>query len=173
MDCFIYKLADYCIPKDYQQAPLQLIFTIKPDGQHKARLVIGCHHIDSSACNTYSLKVKTLNLQLLQLTAAANCLSSLIASIGNAFINAYTNKKVYCIVGPEFRCLGKEGCILIVNRSVYGLKTSAEWWHSFFADTLRSLGFESTRFNRDIWMFDRGDGYGYICTHVDDFTIFA
>ena len=43
------------------------------------------------------------------------------------------------------------------------------------ADFLRSLGFSATRYDRDVWMRAReeGDGYDYICTHVDDFKIVA
>jgi Reverse transcriptase (RNA-dependent DNA polymerase) len=110
---------------------------------------------------------------LLELIAAANSLSCLVGDVGNAFISALTNKKVYCIAGPDFRCLGKEGCILIVHRSLYGLKTSAKRWHALFADTLHSFGFQPTRFDRDGWFHDRSDGFDYICTHVDNFKIFA
>jgi hypothetical protein len=37
------------------------------------------------------------------------------------------------------------------------------------------MGFESSRADQDVWLRcrDDGSGYDYICTHVDDFTIFA
>jgi hypothetical protein len=40
---------------------------------------------------------------------------------------------------------------------------------------LRSMGFASLRADSDVWLRCREDnsGYDYICTHVDDFTIFA
>ena len=43
------------------------------------------------------------------------------------------------------------------------------------ADLLRTLDFMTSRFNRDVWMRLRNDKseYDYICTHVDDFKIFA
>jgi hypothetical protein len=110
---------------------------------------------------------------LLELIAAANGLSCLVGDVGNAFINTLTKEKVYCIAGPKFRCLGKEGCILIVHHSLYGLKTSAEQWHALFMDTLRSLGFQPTRFDQDVWFHDCSDGYDYICTHIDEFKIVA
>ncbi len=140
-----------------------MIFTVKPDGRHKARLVLGGHQVDSSCYDTYASMVKSLSVCLLELIASANHLTTLVGDVRNAFINAVTKEKVYCaycIAGPEFRFLGKEGCILIVHRLLYGLKTSAERWHS-------------TRFDRGIWIHDRGDGYDYICTHVDDFKISA
>ena len=38
-----------------------------------------------------------------------------------------------------------------------------------------SLGFKPTRYDRDVWLkpCPTGNGYDYICTHVDDFKIIA
>jgi hypothetical protein len=68
-----------------------------------------------------------------------------------------------------------EGKTLIVVKFLYGLKSSAERWWAHFADMLRSMGFASLRADSDVWLRCREDnsGYDYICTHVDDFTIFA
>jgi hypothetical protein len=65
-----------------------------------------------------------------------------------------------------------EGKTLIVVKSLYGLKSSAERWRAHFADTLRSMGFMSSRADPDVWLRCREDesGYDYICTHVDDFA---
>jgi hypothetical protein len=42
-----------------------------------------------------------------------------------------------------------------------------------FSDSLRELGFKPTLFDRDVWIKDAGNHYEYICTHVDEFCIFA
>jgi Reverse transcriptase (RNA-dependent DNA polymerase). len=65
--------------------------------------------------------------------------------------------------------------IAIIVHALYGLTTSAEHYRTLFADFLRGLGFVPTRYDRDVWMRLResGDGYDYICTHVDDFKIVA
>lgn len=42
-----------------------------------------------------------------------------------------------------------------------------------FSDSLRALGFKPTRYDRDVWIREADDHYEYICTHVDDFCIFA
>ena len=47
--------------------------------------------------------------------------------IGNAYLKAYTSKKLYIITGPEFGEL--EGHILIISKALYGLKTSRLRWH--------------------------------------------
>jgi hypothetical protein len=92
--------------------------------------------------NTYASTVKTLSVRLLHLIAETNDLTALSGDLGNAFVNSFTNEKVYCRAGPEFGPL--EGKTLIVVKSLYGLKSSAERWRAHFADTLRSMGFESS-----------------------------
>ena len=73
--------------------------------------------------------------------------------------------------GPEFGT--KEGSTVIINKALYGLKTSSERWYAHFADTLRGFGFKQSRFDRDVWMrLDKENKlYEYVCTHVDDFMI--
>ena len=44
--------------------------------------------------------------------------------IGNAFLNGKTREKVYIIAGPEFGP-ELEGKRLLIDKSLYGLKTSA------------------------------------------------
>jgi hypothetical protein len=38
-------------PEGYQEAPLRMIFSVKPDLRRKARLVIGGHKVDSTEYN--------------------------------------------------------------------------------------------------------------------------
>ncbi|MGH7955002.1 MAG: reverse transcriptase domain-containing protein, partial [Gloeomargaritales cyanobacterium] len=160
-------------PSNYQFAPLQMIFTVKSDLRRKARLVVGGHVVDSGDLPTYASTVKGMSVRLLFLIAAINKLDVLSADIGNAFVNAYTSEKIYTRAGPEF---GEHvGKLVEIIKALYGLKTSARQFHAHLADSLRSLGFKSTRFNPDVWYRDRGDGtgYDYICTHVDDLLVFA
>ena len=174
LNCFRVQERQNWNPRDegYQYAPLRLIFDVKSDGRRKARLVVGGHVVRCDL-NTYASTVKTLSVRLLHVIAEANGLTPLCGDVGNAFVNSFTNEKVYCRAGPEFGPL--EGKTLIVVKSLYGLKSSAERWRAHFADTLRSMGFVSSRADSDVWLRCREDetGYDYICTHVDDFTIFA
>jgi hypothetical protein len=88
-------------------------------------------------------------------------------------VNAFTNELVYAITAPKFR--EHEGKTVIIRKALYGLCTSAERWHSHFADTLWSLGFKQTRFDNDVWIrlnIDK-DVYDYLYTHVDNFMICA
>ena len=199
LEVFRYFPADHKPGSDFQYAPLRMVFDVKSDLRRKARLVVGGHVIDASHLNSYASVVKGQSVRLLQVIADANGLDCLCGDVSNAFVNAYTNEKIYCRAGPEFG--DREGCIVIIDKALYGLVTSAERWHAHFSDSLRSLGFVPTRYDRDVWIRDRqaqhdvlnptgGDtsdtdsddevpdvtaapGYDYICTHVDDFKIVA
>ena len=137
-------------------------------------MVAGGHLIDILDNSVYSSTVKAISVHLLHVIAHRHKLQQLCGDVGNAFVNAFTKEKVYAIAGPEF---GKEreGQVVIIVKALYGLATSAERWHSFFADFLRSLGFVPTRYDQDVWikLADDKKSYEYICTHVDDFMIVA
>ena len=109
-------------------------------------------------------------MKLLQVIVHKANLGILCGDIGNAYVNAYTNEKVYAIAGDEF---GKstKGSIVIIVRALYGLRTSSECWHAHLADTLRGFNFKPTRYNNNVWIrqYEDGDCYDYICIHVNDF----
>jgi hypothetical protein len=161
-------------PKEYQFAPLHMVFDVTTDLRHKARLVIGGHVVDSSEHSGYSSVVKMTSIRLLNIIAKAQGLEVLAGDAGNAYLNASTRKKIYTRCGLEF---GPEmvGRIAIVEKSLYGLKSSGNRWHAHFANTLYAMGFMPTRYDPDVWYRLREDdsGYDYISTYVDDFMITA
>ena len=112
-------------------------------------------------------------MRLLDLLADAWNKEVLTGDIGNAFIQSNTKEKIYTRFGDEFGDL--KGCLAIIVRALYGLTTSAERFRSRFANLLRTMGFKSCRYDRDLWMIPcpTGNGYDYICTHLDDFKIVA
>ena len=67
-----------------------------------------------------------------------------------------------------------EGELLIVEKALYGLKSSGAAFRSFLAETFDSMGFRSSIADPDIWMrpsvkHDNGEEYyEYIVCYVDD-----
>jgi hypothetical protein len=49
------------------------------------------------------------------------------ADVGNAYLEVKTKEKVYIIGGPEFGPL--EGHTLLVDKALYGLRSSGLRWH--------------------------------------------
>ncbi len=106
--------------------------------------------------------------------AALNDLQVLGADIGNAYLNAPTQEKVYSTAGKEFG--SHAGEFIIIVRALYGLKSSGAAWRSHLALTLTSLGYTSCLADPDVWF--RGatklDGtayYEYLLVYVDDMLI--
>ena len=64
-----------------------------------------------------------------------NGLKCCAGDVGNAFLNGYTKEKIYIVVGPEFDH-ALAGRVLIIVRSLYGLRTSAASFHEHLADNL-------------------------------------
>ncbi len=56
----------------------------------------------------------------------------------------------------------------MVDKALYGLRTSGARFHAKFDDTLRKLGFTPTYADPNVWIRDAGDCYEYVVTYVDD-----
>ena len=122
--CFRFEKPGYKLPDEYQYAPLHLVFEVKQDLRRKMRLVILGNKVDSCGLSTRATVVKGISVRLLSIIAHRDNLKELCGDIGNAFIQAKTNEKIYTRCGSAFG--SREGCIAIIVRALYGLTTSAE-----------------------------------------------
>ena len=91
---------------------------------------------------------------------------SLHGDVGNAYLEAYTTEKVSVRAGPEFGPL--EGHLLVIEKALYGLRTSGARFHAKFADALRAMGFTPTYADPNVWIRDAGDVYEYVVVYIDD-----
>lgn len=174
LDCFEYKDAGFHPGEGWQETSLHMVFDVKHDLRRKSRLVAGGHLVDLIDTPYYSSTVKSISVQLLHVIAHKEGLIELCGDIGNAFPNAYTSEKVWVPkAGAEFG--ENAGKAIVIRKALYGLRSSAERFHTHLADTLRTFGFKQTRFDCDVWIRLRegSDTYEYICTHVDDFMILS
>ena len=134
-------------PPGYQYIKYQFVFDVKYNLKRKARLVArgDMTNIDEeNYCGVVNMETLFLSI----FVAIHNDLPCIAADVGNAYLNGHTNEKVYFVAGPEF---GKyEGCILVVKKALYGLKTSGARWHEKFSETLRGIGFLPTKTHTDL-----------------------
>ena len=174
LNCFDFHPPDFKPDKDSQEGRLTMIFEVKQDGRHKGRLVCNGHKIDPRGISTRSTVVKGISVRLLDVIAHRDGLEIIHGDVGNAFITADCLEKIHARAGKEFGP-EKEGCVVTLNKALYGLRTSSRAYRETFAKFLRHLGFVSTRYDRDVWMRlrEEGNGYDYLCTHVDDFKVVA
>ncbi|MEM7375757.1 MAG: reverse transcriptase domain-containing protein [Bacteroidota bacterium] len=161
-------------PSDSKLIPLRMIFAVKMDFTRKARLVAGGHMTDPPTSSTYSSVAARDSVRIIFLIAGHNKIPVTMADIGNAYLNAPTSERVHAVAGPEFGQY--EGCIVIIVRALYGLRSAGASWHSHLSDTLRSLKFASSNADHDVWMraaVDRNSQpyYEYVVVYVDDLLI--
>ena len=164
-------------PKGYQFAPLHMVYDVKEGGVGKARFVAGGHVVDSSRYAIYASVLKSEHFRMLLAIADANQLHVVTGDIGGAYLNARTSEKVYSIAGKQFK--EDEGRVILIEKALYGLRTSAAQWWKHLAGTLRSIGFQNSSVDDNVWMHPVLDDennvirYDYICVHVDDFAVFS
>jgi hypothetical protein len=156
-------------PAGYKKMTVRLVFDVKHDIRHKARLVAGGHLTDPPKDSVYLGVVSLQSLRLVALFAELKGLQLWAADVGNAYLEGLTKEKVFVIAGPEFGDL--EGHILLIHKALYALCTSGARWHEHFANILRDLGFTPCKADPDVWMKKCGTHYEYICVYVDDLAI--
>ena len=158
-------------PPGYKRITVRFVYAVKHDGRHKARLVAGGHLTDAPVDSVYSGVVNLRTLRMIIFLSELNGLHLHAADVGNAYLEAKTKEKVYIIADASFGEL--EGHTLIIDRALYGLRSSGLRWHQRFADTLRDMNFEISKADNDVWIRRNGDVYEYIAVYVDDLCIAA
>ncbi|KAL7570793.1 hypothetical protein ACA910_014422 [Epithemia clementina (nom. ined.)] len=160
-------------PEGYKKIRVNLVFAVKHDGRHKARLVADGHLNRNTTEGAYSGVVSLRSLRIVMFLSELNALKLWGADIGNAYLEAYTEEKIFILAGPEFG--ERKGHILIISKALYGLRTSGARWHDRLFDVMREMGFSPSKNDPDIWMRLSKDGevYEYSAVYIDDLAIVA
>ena len=112
-------------------------------------------------------------LRLVIFLGKLNNLELLRADIGNAYLEAVTEEKLYIVPGPEFE--DWEGYILTFSEVLYGLKSSGKRWAETLHDILKDMDFEPSRADQCKLLKKnlKHNLYEYIAVYVDDLCIAA
>ena len=157
----------------FKEITCHTIFDIKLDGKftRKARFVANGSKVEWPKSMTYSSVVSRESVRIAFLVAALNGLEVSACDISGAYLNAPAGEKVWFVGPAEVGEL--KGCVLIVVRALYGLKSSAKAWRTFFSNSLAEMGYTSCRADPDVYMKKQCDKEGnkywsYMLVYVDD-----
>jgi Reverse transcriptase (RNA-dependent DNA polymerase) len=128
-----------------------MVFDIKADLTRKSRVVSGGHQTEVPKESVYSSVVSCDSVRLALMLATLNGLSVLSAEVQNAYLNAPTKEKCYCITGPEFG-QDKVGRPVLIVQALYGLRSSGARWMDHLAETIRTMRFRACLADPDVWM---------------------
>ena len=156
-------------PPGYKRIRVHMVYDAKASGLFKARLVVDGNLTELPAESVYLSVVSLRSVRIIAFLAELNGLLLWATDVGNAYIESFTSEKVYVIAGEEFGDL--EGHTLVIERALYGLRTSGRMWAERFAEVLTQMGFFPCMADNDVWMRDAGDHYEYIGVYVDDLEI--
>jgi hypothetical protein len=164
---FTEEKAKELLKQGYQFIKLMMVYDVKHDGRYRARLV-ATGNMTRPGSDAYSLVVSLRTLRLAMLLGELNGLKLMVGDITSAYLMALTQELIFFKAGPEF--MEKAGHLMVVRKSLYGLRTSGKAWHDLLFDTLSDMGFKPSLADPDIWMRSNGRCYEYVCSYVDDLT---
>ena len=159
------------MPPGYKRIPYHCIYDVKFDGRRKCRLVAGGHRTDPPKEDIYSGVVSMEAVRLGFILARMNGLQVCAGDVGNAFLYGKTREKVFVIAGEEFG--ENAGKRMIIDRSLYGLKSSSARFHEHLSVRLRQMGYRPSKADPDLWLKKVGDHYEYVARFVDDVISFS
>ena len=119
-----------------------MIFDIKLDFTQKARFVAGGRTTSAPTSMTYSSVVARDSVRLVLLHAALNDIDLLAADIGNAYLYTQCRERIWTIAGTEFDELW--GSVLIIEKALYGLKSSGAAWRAILRQIVLEMEFCDT-----------------------------
>jgi hypothetical protein len=138
----------------------------------QARLVAGGNWTVNDKEDIYSGVVRMDTVRIGFFLGELYGLSCCACDIRNAFLHGKTKEKVYTTAGPEFG-VDLYGKNLIIDKSLYGLKTCAARFHEHLSESLLRLGFKKTKHDPDLWMVYKSSHYEYLAKYVDDILIWS
>jgi hypothetical protein len=118
------------------------------------------HLTDVLLESVYSGGVSLYGFRLVLFLSELNGMELWATDVGNAYLEDVNYEMVFIMAGPEFEEL--EGHIIVIIKTLYGLRISDARWHDRFADCIMFLGFFPCKSYPNIWMRNNGEIYEYL-----------
>ena len=156
-------------PVGYTLIRIHIVFDVKHDGRHRARVVAGGYLTPIPTESVYAEVVSLRGMRAITFIAELNGLELWQTDVSSAYLEAVTTEKVAIVAGPDFG--ERAGHILVVFKALYGLRFSGKLFGELLFEVLESLGFTPCKLEPQIWMKRNEDLYDYVATYVDDLLL--
>ena len=128
---------------DFKKIKVKFVFDCKVDGCRKGHLVAWGDMTPEPEELVYSSVATLCSLCIIIFLAELNGLNLMQGDIRNAYLESYTQEKVYFIAGPEF---GQDvGCTFIIDKALYELQSSSLHFHERLSKVLHTLNFDGQK----------------------------
>jgi hypothetical protein len=166
-----WELAD--LPRGHSAITIKWVFKLKRDEagaivKHKARLVardfVQREGIDFD--DTFTPRVRLLFALVAQEGWRVHHMD-----VKSAFLNGDLKEEVYVHQPPGFTIPGKEGKVLRLRKTLYGLRQAPRAWNAKLDSTLKGMGFRQSP--HEVAIYRRGNGGNTLLVgvYVDDLVI--
>jgi hypothetical protein len=131
--------------------------------------VLGNLQTDEDAPHTYSPTASSAAFHILMQISATEDLELRHLDVNQAFLQADIDGVVYIEQAEGFKVPGKEDYIILLNKSLYGLRQAPFLWYNTLREYLASIDFSSSP--ADAFYKKTPMGKLIVLVHVDDFAV--
>ena len=154
---------------EYKKIKIRFVFDVKADGRRKGTLVSRGGMTPEPDEAVYSSVATLRSLRIVIFLAELNGLNLMQGDVGNAYLESYTQDKVYFIARPEFG--HHAGTSFVIEKALYGLCSSGLRFHEHLSKVLQGFDFICSHVGPDVWMRDAGNAWEYIMVYIDDIIV--
>ena len=166
------------LPRDRRAIGCKWVFRVKENADGtlnklKARLVAkGFHQTPGfDFSETFSPVVKPTTVRIILTLALAQGWRVAQLDVNNAFLNGELTEEVYMVQPQGFEVSGMDNKVCRLHKAIYGLKQAPRAWFETLHAALRSLGFESAKSDKSLFIKQTGSDTMYILVYVDDILV--
>ena len=124
----------------YKKIKVRFVFDAKADGRRKGHLGAWGDMMPEPEEAMYSSVAALCSLRIIVFLAELNGLKLMQGDISNAYLELYTQEKVYFVARPEFG--QKSGHTFIIEKALYGLCSTRLHFHETLSSIIRGFHFE-------------------------------
>ncbi|KFD60150.1 hypothetical protein M514_27678 [Trichuris suis] len=176
-DYKVWELVD--LPQGKKPISCKWVFKAKLDSQgrvqtYKARLVARgfSQKYGEDYDETFAPVVKHDTIRVLFAVAAARGLHVRHLDVKCAYLNGKLEEELYMEQPQGFVEAGKESKVLLLKKSIYGLRQSARCWNRKATEALSQLGFVPSQADQCLFTRKEKDGEStYVLLYVDDLLV--